>query len=249
MRKSLAVAGLLFAAALATPAGAATIVATYTGTIYRSLDQNNFFGAGSGSNVLNGQEIIASFTFDSDIGTPVSDDTSRFLDGLNALNPFTAASVTINGHTEDMGSFLSQNHDDRGVVLQANEQSPAVGGLDRVAHEQYSTDQLVVAYFDSNSYDYLYADLFSFTKNIVNTADYTVPLNYAFQPDDSSAGAFETRRDGNVAFGEFTITSVTIERLGAVPEPATWAFMIVGFGFIGAAMRSARRIIASPAFA
>jgi hypothetical protein len=27
----------------------------------------------------------------------------------------------------------------------------------------------------------------------------------------------------------------------AVPEPATWAFMIVGFGAVGAAMRSARR--------
>jgi hypothetical protein len=28
--------------------------------------------------------------------------------------------------------------------------------------------------------------------------------------------------------------------LGAVPEPATWAMMLVGFGGIGAAMRSRR---------
>lgn len=28
---------------------------------------------------------------------------------------------------------------------------------------------------------------------------------------------------------------------GAVPEPATWAMMILGFGFVGGAMRSARR--------
>ena len=28
---------------------------------------------------------------------------------------------------------------------------------------------------------------------------------------------------------------------GAVPEPANWALMIVGFGAVGAAMRGARR--------
>lgn len=32
-----------------------------------------------------------------------------------------------------------------------------------------------------------------------------------------------------------------IEGIGAVPEPATWAFMILGFGLVGGAMRSARR--------
>ena len=35
--------------------------------------------------------------------------------------------------------------------------------------------------------------------------------------------------------------SVTISRVGAVPEPATWALLIFGFGAIGAAMRYRRR--------
>ena len=30
-------------------------------------------------------------------------------------------------------------------------------------------------------------------------------------------------------------------RLAAVPEPATWAMMIVGFGLVGGAMRSAKQ--------
>ena len=31
---------------------------------------------------------------------------------------------------------------------------------------------------------------------------------------------------------------------GAVPEPATWAMMIIGFGAVGSAMRSRRRALA-----
>jgi hypothetical protein len=37
--------------------------------------------------------------------------------------------------------------------------------------------------------------------------------------------------------GTFSIT----RQSGAVPEPSTWAMMIVGFGFVGGAMRAARR--------
>jgi PEP-CTERM motif len=31
-------------------------------------------------------------------------------------------------------------------------------------------------------------------------------------------------------------------RLGAIPEPATWAMMILGFGMIGGAMRRRRAV-------
>lgn len=37
--------------------------------------------------------------------------------------------------------------------------------------------------------------------------------------------------------GFFRVT----ERVGAVPEPATWALMLLGFGFIGFSMRSRRK--------
>ena len=35
--------------------------------------------------------------------------------------------------------------------------------------------------------------------------------------------------------------TIAFAAASAVPEPATWAFMIVGFGAVGASMRSARR--------
>ena len=46
------------------------------------------------------------------------------------------------------------------------------------------------------------------------------------------------------------ITSAhTLVGVAAVPEPATWAMMILGFGAIGAALRSKRRRNAAPALA
>ena len=32
-----------------------------------------------------------------------------------------------------------------------------------------------------------------------------------------------------------------VQSIGVVPEPATWAMMLLGFGFVGGAMRSAKR--------
>ncbi|WP_296720982.1 PEPxxWA-CTERM sorting domain-containing protein [Erythrobacter sp.] len=49
----------------------------------------------------------------------------------------------------------------------------------------------------------------------------------------------EARADvGNL--GSWTLT-LTGTQAGAVPEPATWAMMILGFGFVGGGMRTARR--------
>jgi phospholipase/lecithinase/hemolysin len=43
------------------------------------------------------------------------------------------------------------------------------------------------------------------------------------------------------------IASAMGAQLGAVPEPATWLMMILGFGFVGGSLRTARRKVALPA--
>jgi len=45
----------------------------------------------------------------------------------------------------------------------------------------------------------------------------------------------------NFAIGDFSITYNYREATAAVPEPATWAMMLFGFGAIGAAMRRTRK--------
>jgi len=41
--------------------------------------------------------------------------------------------------------------------------------------------------------------------------------------------------------GVQTFTGATVALGGAVPEPASWALMLGGFGLVGGAMRSRRR--------
>lgn len=51
-----------------------------------------------------------------------------------------------------------------------------------------------------------------------------------------SPGTFQLT---NFVFGGATLT--VTETVAAVPEPATWAMMITGFGFVGGAMRNRQR--------
>jgi hypothetical protein len=46
-------------------------------------------------------------------------------------------------------------------------------------------------------------------------------------------------------FGSFTVTTSGAAMSGGVPEPATWAMMLGGFGGLGAAMRSRRKSAAA----
>ncbi len=47
----------------------------------------------------------------------------------------------------------------------------------------------------------------------------------------------------------FTSVGITLESVGAVPEPASWAMMIGGFGLVGGAMRRRRKANVKVAFA
>jgi hypothetical protein len=88
--------------------------------------------------------------------------------------------------------------------------------------------------------------------------------NGGYGPLDPGDGYFDTAlrsyQESSIYGDSFTLTDATSVSfyiyddnlsdnrggvslaLSAVPEPATWAFMIVGFGAVGASMRSARRI-------
>jgi hypothetical protein len=67
------------------------------------------------------------------------------------------------------------------------------------------------------------------------------PNRTEFLPDSYRGGGFEVVIDGDATIGY----RFTIESFAAVPEPASWAAMICGFGLAGAAMR--RRPALKPA--
>lgn len=57
---------------------------------------------------------------------------------------------------------------------------------------------------------------------------------------DGSAVLALTQTSGN--FIRLGTPTLRVDFLPAVPEPATWAMMLIGFGAIGASMRSRRRL-------
>ena len=60
--------------------------------------------------------------------------------------------------------------------------------------------------------------------------------------NNNAGGVYSRMHDFGSGYENFgLVTTFETSALGAVPEPATWAMLILGFGVIGGAMRSARR--------
>lgn len=58
---------------------------------------------------------------------------------------------------------------------------------------------------------------------------------------DNGGGSFQTFFTGTVSAGSDHFYGYGTAAAGAVPEPAAWAMMLVGFGGLGAAMRQRRK--------
>ena len=63
-----------------------------------------------------------------------------------------------------------------------------------------------------------------------------------FTSDSNNIGSFVLTNPGGASdvFGVDNIVSAKLSPVAAVPEPATWAMMLLGFGFVGGALRSTR---------
>jgi hypothetical protein len=86
----------------------------------------------------------------------------------------------------------------------------------------------------------------TFLQSILQPGTYTVSVmafsNFANGPNLSDGfendGSFNGR-NGNWAFDILGVSEAS--EVGAVPEPSTWAMMLIGFGAIGFAVRRQKR--------
>lgn len=118
----------------------------------------------------------------------------------------------------------------------------------------------------SGAYQYAIVNGTSLTINFdqLTTVIVTATLDRAYVEGDTnpynivggnaSLAAFRgyqysaTLTSGTIVFAPYTDTAVVVPRGGilfsAVPEPATWAMMIAGFGLVGSALRRRKTAVA-----
>ncbi|HPU16074.1 MAG TPA: PEPxxWA-CTERM sorting domain-containing protein [Polymorphobacter sp.] len=221
-----AAAGLL----AAMPAAAVVKIAKYTGTVLYGNDQTGVFAA-PGSD-LTGYSWVATYTYDRSLGGIQSTDGVNYDYSYGgpgygvAGSPVLSSTITINGVTKSVSGTYA------GLVYTTT--SPGV--------EHYAQDYSDDGVTRRDNYNH----------NIGNPAGAPASLDQNFGPVagtgtygvvqwttfDYAAGSF-------TEFAYVALNADTVYSVGnAVPEPASWALMITGFGMVGGALRR-RRIVAT----
>ncbi len=216
------------AAGLAAPARADTIItATYKGTISQLVDRDARLGTEIDTPIASDLSFTDVFKFDLQKGLRLTglvgglqDDNllggSEFFGGL----PLISSELTINGVSLDFtGSFTSQQETQQGRLIGSDADTRDSGTwlLNQIVIETNAPASLTTNFSGvATGHDF-------FGGSALICANLT-------------AGACLDER-----FDVFLVAS-SVDVSVSVPEPASWALFILGFGGIGAGLR-ARRVV------
>jgi len=205
--KSAALACAVLGALLSTSAFADIVTETYTGTVSNGLDAAGLFGSKNAD--LSGFTYTATYVFDTAVPTAAhistGADFSTFGGGVNT--PAVSAAMTINGHT-----------------FTTNGSSHAELDASNISSGSFRT------YAQANP-------AFSQFDNFLSTQDpaapyptsLTSPFTYTYHAVGTSSayGSFKIGGDS------LSLSPTTVTLADGVPEPSTWAMMILGFAGVG----------------
>jgi len=230
-------ASAMMAAALAAPASANHFVATFTGIITSGSDSHNVFDQAGAD--LTGQSFTAIFTLDDTAADFVLSDGAVYYNIYNGgpANPIHASmivggvSYALAPATNSFEDYLSWTRYSGGTFDQF---------MGNVANY---VDDGVVSTLDSLQ---LYGDA-SLDDFLGSPLDYHTPFSHDFTSQSGGSFQLSSNADsnGNAFYSEtldLKVTHITYAAAPAsnVPEPASWAMMLVGFGLAGTALRRSR---------
>lgn len=239
MRSKLKLAAAVAAGvvAAASQADAALLMATFKGVVTIDYGSDMTFGVSP----LVGQAFTAVWTFDPTLGNtsvyvPLPGYFSYNRAGYNDASPVRSVAITINGITD---------------VIDFTAPSNSYGETDRTNNPEAPEG---VVYFGGQAGRYIPSptggqayDYFSGSSNFYGTAEIPFDMGEPWNPPSGSGGGAFARTAQNSGRGydqaynfAVSITSGRISEVGAIPEPATWTFMIAGFGTAGAVLRRRR---------
>jgi PEP-CTERM motif len=240
----------LFALAMgmASSAQAAQYLITYRGIVASGSDIDGVFGS---VRSLVGLAFTAAYTLnDPSTGAfQTNDGVTDFRSGGSAVgraSPIESASLTIAGITQNLGPAFYSVAD----LVRTNNLGDGVGDdFIGITYPFSSAMRLNGVRLTVGNRD---QSRRGGNAQFLSSLSYVNPVNYALNPDMIAGdGDFDFRTNfGNITFthaiGSLQITSFSIGPVpltNAVPEPASWAMMIAGFGFVGGALRSKRRTL------
>ena len=198
---------------------------TNTGTVSSGIDTNGLFGDANAD--LSGLEYSAVFTFDSSLLTPQNQSFPGI--EIHGYHPGAGSVVlTIGG-----ASYTYGGSDGSGFLRGTF--APGVNPMAAV-----STAQILG---DSGYLTFQVASLTTF----LDPFDLASPLSYAVTDADRALPttfASWDASDFRIVFNQETLltSSEPGGPVTGVPEPATWALMISGFGFAGTMLRRRRTL-------
>jgi hypothetical protein len=136
--------------------------------------------------------------------------------------PIISESFSING-----GPALNFSNFYSGAIFSYNDEFGSSLG-----HSSFFTILTPQLFFVENSG----AQIFSLTSSI--PLSLTSPFTYTVQAGDTSSGSFRYRTFDSSGFFELvqadlSPTTLTVTVAESVPEPSTWAMMILGFAGVG----------------
>jgi PEP-CTERM motif len=217
-------------------AKAAIYLVSFQGVVSSGIDQTGVFTAANTR--LNGQAFKAVYTVDdATAGVIRASDGTSYLQLLGGtifgnLTPLFGA-LTINGNS---------------VVNRALRQGSLFLGNEFLGRDEISFNANDAPANGRSQGDFLSLGVRSTSNNILNSVSLADPFNYVLLPGDTSFGLFQVsitdERSGaftRFASGNLVTQSISISGVGAVPEPATWAFLVAGFGVAGGALRKRSR--------
>ena len=163
---------------------------------------------------------------------------------------FNSAFVAAGDHTTGFGNMMIVNgsQDLNDVVWQSN--AITIAGM-----TDYFFEAFVMNVFPASPPNLTFTiSLDGGMEQVLNTLSVPVEtgvwngLSTSFNSGGATSAILRLR-NAQTAFGgnDFAIDDISLDTQsivnpGAVPEPATWAFMIAGFGAIGGAMRRQRKV-------
>lgn len=237
-----------------TPANAARVLVEYYSIVDQSFDLNGVFGpADPAGGSLDGLKAIVAYTLT--YPTPnteifVDQDRNSIFGGPGNSKfkglPMTAT-ITINGITRSVGGSPGAE----AYAAHIKGEDPPNGAVDVADH--YVLDNHVAGNLTTLNYIGTAFDAF---QTIFATPDLTAPNYYALRDEDEAYGSFQLgiwngdANDwqeyaiGNLRPYQFQITTLP-DLAAGVPEPASWAFMLAGFGMIGFTLRTWSKPIAA----